>query len=173
MNIISIIFSDLRAAIAARAARDRALTVLLVAVWGRIARMGARLERLIGQWRAGTLPKKRAPRAGRAAAPRSTPRFKFPTARAWLIVRVEGVIPYGTQLAHVLTDAECKAFLAAVPQAGRILRPLLRMLGVEPLPDVVRRVKPVVPYSVPEPVPGVALVGGGVSPVSDFLGLEA
>ena len=55
----SAIFTDLQAAIAVVAARERRLAVLLVAVWGRIARMRTRLERLIAQWRAGTLPKPR------------------------------------------------------------------------------------------------------------------
>ena len=166
MNKIPIILSALRAAIAARAARDRALTVLLVAVWGRISRMGARLERLIAQWRAGTLPKQRAPRAVRASAPVGEGRVRCPTGRVWLIARVPGVGAYGTQLAQVLTDAECQAFLAAVPQARRILRPLLRMLGVEPLPDLVRPEKP----AMPEPIAALAPEGVGVLPVVHFSG---
>ena len=47
MNILSLILIDLQAAIAAKASRDRTLTVLLVAVWARIARMRTRLERLV------------------------------------------------------------------------------------------------------------------------------
>ena len=38
----------------------------------------------------------------------------------------------------VETDPETMAFLAAAPQAGRILRPLLRMLTGAPLPAVLR-----------------------------------
>ena len=53
MNSFAPILRALQAAIAARAARDRSLTVLLVALWGRVARMGTRLERLIALWRAG------------------------------------------------------------------------------------------------------------------------
>ncbi|MBC7634106.1 MAG: hypothetical protein H7251_00750, partial [Acetobacteraceae bacterium] len=52
MNNLFLILADLQAAIAARAARDRNLTVLLVAVWGRIGRIRRRLERLIALWRA-------------------------------------------------------------------------------------------------------------------------
>ena len=60
------VLTGLQAAIAVVAARERVLTVLLVAVWGRIGRISARLERLIAQWRAGTLP---APRAQRGRVP--------------------------------------------------------------------------------------------------------
>jgi hypothetical protein len=45
------ILSDLQAAIAVVSARRRALTPLLVAVWGRIGRMRVRLERLVAMWR--------------------------------------------------------------------------------------------------------------------------
>ena len=165
MNSFSAILSDLQAAIAVVAARERALTVLLVAVWARIARMRTRLERLVALWRAGKLPKARAPRAGRVSAPRSKPRLKFPTGPAWLARRVWAARPFGTQLAHYLTDEECVAFLAAVPQAGRILRPLFHMLGVEPVPEGVRKVK----RAVPDAAPVAEMVGVVLSPVSHFL----
>jgi hypothetical protein len=41
------ILTDLQAVIPVYAARNGALTVLLVALWGRIARMRTRLERLM------------------------------------------------------------------------------------------------------------------------------
>ena len=153
MNPFSLLLTRLQAAIAARAARERALTVLLVALWGRSARMGARLERLVRLWRAGTLP---ATRAGRDVVARDrvsvrSARISFPTAPGWLLRRLGyEVAAYGSQLQHLLTEDECVAFLAAVPQAGRILRPLLRMLTVDPLPEIVRRVKRIVPVAVVE-----------------------
>ena len=55
LNFTSVL-TALQAAIAVVAARERALTVLLVAVWGRIGRISTRLERLIALWRAGMLP---------------------------------------------------------------------------------------------------------------------
>ncbi|MBC7635516.1 MAG: hypothetical protein H7251_07930, partial [Acetobacteraceae bacterium] len=54
----------------------------------------------------------------------------FPTAPAWLLVQVQAAASYRAQLEHMLSQAECAEFLAAVPQAGRILRPLCRMLGI-------------------------------------------
>jgi len=142
------ILSDLHAAIAVVAARDRRLTVL---------------------WRAGKLPKPRAPRVPpteQRSAPRATPRFRFPTSRGWLRCALGYQVgACGSQLTHLLTEVECQAFLAAVPQAGRILRPLLRMLTFDPPPEIVRRVKPLVAA----PAAALERVGVVVSPISHFL----
>ena len=168
MNTFSSILSGLQVVIAAKAARERALTVLLVALWGRIARMRTRLERLIARWRAGTLPKARAPRVGvaRASAPRRASKITFPTMRGWVPRKLGSeAAAFGPQLAQLLTEAEWQAFLAAVPQAGRIFRPLLRMLTADPLPEVVR----VVTRAVPEPASVAEMVGVVVSPGSQFL----
>jgi hypothetical protein len=123
------ILTGLRAVLAARAATDRALTALLVLVWSRLARLQTRLERLIANWRAGTLPTPRPSRAGQPRKP--TPKPYLPTTPAWLIARVQDAAPFGSQLQHALSDPDLAAFLAAAPQAGRLLRPLCRMLGVE------------------------------------------
>ena len=48
---------------------------------------------------------------------------------------------YAGQLAHLLTQDDYQRFLAEVPQAARILRPLFRMLTPDPLPEAVRRVR--------------------------------
>ena len=160
------ILSDLQAAIAVVAARERSLTVLLVAVWGRIARMRTRLERLVAQWRAGTLPKPRKPGAGRKAGTRKMGQ-RYPSAAGWLFARVWNAGAFGTPLQHLLTHDECAAFLAAAPQAGRILRPLLHMLGRDPVPEVVCRVRVprvkvvVVPALVGVNLGGVVVAGVG------------
>lgn len=127
----SYLLSDLQAAIAVVSARHRALTPLLVAVWGRIGRMRTRLERLIALWRAGCLPAPRL-RGSRAGEVRTRVRTTsaLPTAPAWLLVAVREAAALGAQLESMLSQAECVEFLAAVPQARRILRPLCRMLGV-------------------------------------------
>ena len=166
MNPFSLLLTRLQAAIAARAARERALTVLLVALWARIARMGTRLVRL---WRAGTLPATRAVRdvVARDRVSERSVRISFPTAPGWLLRRLGyEVAAYGSQLQHLLTEDECVAFLAAVPQAGWILRPLLRMLTVDPLPEIVRRVKRIVPVAVVEALAKGAAVT--VVPVIQF-----
>ncbi len=143
MNLFSSILTDLQAVIAAGAARDRRLTVLLVAVWGRVARMRSRLERLVALWRAGTLPAPRLRQVVRARAAGVVPQLRFPTIPGWLRHRLgHDVSAYASQLQHALGEAECVAFLAAVPEAGRILRPLLRMLTPDAVPDVIRLVRP-------------------------------
>ena len=114
------------------------------------------------------LPKTRAPRAvvTRDRAVGSEPRITFPGTPGWLRRKLGYEVgAFGSQLQHLLTQEECVAFVAAVPQAGRILRPLLRMLSVDPLPEVVRRVK----SAVAAPAPVAVMVGIVVSPVSQFL----
>ena len=143
------ILSDLQAAIAVVSARHRALTPLLVAVWGRIARMRARLERLVALWRAGKLPKPRMARDRQADKPADEPagrparaKQSYPSSRGWLAARVWEATAFRGQLEHLLSREDCLAFLAAVPQAGRILRPLCHMLGVETMPEVIRKPRP-------------------------------
>jgi hypothetical protein len=128
----NLLLSGLRAAIAVVSARERDLTPLLVAVWGRISRMAVRLERLVALWRAGKLPKPRAPRvsANQGADRADRAKIKYPTYPGWLVDRVREALAARSQLEHLLSTEECVAFLAEVPQAGRILRPLCRMLGI-------------------------------------------
>ena len=71
------------------AARERHLTVLLVAVWGRIGRMRTRLERLIARWRAEMLPAPRKSRAGELRVSVRAPSI-IPRTPAWLLVAVRG-----------------------------------------------------------------------------------
>jgi hypothetical protein len=131
MTGLPLILFNLRAAIAVVAARERSLTSLLVLVWARIGRMGARLERLMALWRAGKLPKPRQPRGpgiARISGPVERPRC--PTAPSWLVACVREAAAFGSQLEHLMGEAEFAAFLAEVPQARRILRPLCKMVGV-------------------------------------------
>ena len=61
-------------------------------------------------------------------------RVRLPSGRGWL-VRALGweAAGFGSQLQALLAEPELQALLIAVPAAGRILRPLCRMLGVEPM----------------------------------------
>ena len=128
MSNFSIILTNLKAAIAVVAARERAWTALLVIVWGRLSRMVVRMERLVALWRAGKLPRVRAARAGRTC--KTGVRVRLPTSPAWLLDYVREAGGFGAQIESLLTDEEFAAFVAAVPRAGRVLRPLCRMLGV-------------------------------------------
>jgi hypothetical protein len=152
MHSFTTILTGLRAALAARAATDRALTALLVLVWSRLARLQTRLERLIAHWRAGTLPTPRPSRAGQPRKRSSKP--NLPTAPAWLVARVGYTAAvFGSQLQHALSDPELAAFLAAAPQANRLLRPLCRMLGIEPPIPLPRTPRPARPKPPPKPQP--------------------
>jgi hypothetical protein len=160
MEIFSHILTNLRTALAARAGRERALAALALVVWGRLGRMAQRFERLVAQWRAGTLPKVRGPRPGRVRKARDAPRL--PDGPAWLVGYVREVAVYGLQVEHFLSGEECKRFLAEVPQAGRIVRPLLRMLGVGADLTKPRKVRPVwgAPVAGPTVVAPAGLVIG-------------
>ena len=164
MMTFTAILSNLQAAVAAVAARERALTVLLVAVWGRIGRMRTRLERLVALWRAGMLPAPRPSRAGEGRVAVRAPSI-IPRVPAWLLVAVREAWVARTQLENLLSKTECVEFLAAVPQAGRLLRPLCRMLGIGVKPTKGRKPRPV--WQVPRPVPvmeapaGLVLGPGG------------
>jgi len=146
MNNFAAILTRLQGAIAVVSARERHLTVLLVAVWGRIGRIRARLERLIALWRAGMLPKPRLPGVAGARAVMRAPSI-IPTHPGWLLGVVGEAGAVRGQLEMLLSEAECVAFLAAVPQAVRILRPLSRMLGIGVKP--IKRCKPQPVWRVP------------------------
>ena len=114
-------------------------------VSNRIGRLGNRFAALYARWQAGTL---------RPARPRATPRKPRPSASrpldclprkaGWLgdLLSEAGRRDAWRLAAQVRTavesDPEMQAFLAAAPQAGRLLRPLLRMLQKGPLPEALR-----------------------------------
>ena len=159
MMNFSFLLTQLQAAIAVVSARERHLTLLLVAVWGRIGRMRTRMERLIARWRAGTLPAPRKSRVGEMRTPSVRTPSIIPRTSAWLLVAVRDARAMRGQLEHLLSEAEWVEFLAAVPRAGRILRPLCRMLGIgETAPSPGR--KPRAVWQAPRPAPVLTLPAG-------------
>ena len=132
------IIAGLCRAVASQAVAHRALAPLLVLVWSRLRRMAARFACLAGRADAGALPSRGVPRP-RASGPRpSGSRERLPPGLpggfAWLVRLVPEAACYGGQLQHLLSDPAVAALLAATPHAGRVLRPLCRMLGVAPGP---------------------------------------
>ena len=99
----------------------------------RLSRAAARFQALFDRWRSNTLPRPCKPRAtplpsrvGQAAAPR------LPSAHVWVVAHVGWqAAGYASQIGYLLDDAEMPEFLTAAPQAGRILRPLCHMLGIQ------------------------------------------
>ena len=98
----------------------------------RLARLAARFQALFARWRAGTLPKPCPSRAGRPARAQSAPRL--PSERGWINGRIADAAPCAGLLGYLLYDPGLPDFVAAAPQAGRILRPLCRMLAIDPPP---------------------------------------
>ena len=127
-------------------------------VSNRIGRLGNRFAALYARWQAGTL---------RPARPRATPRKPRPSASrpldclprkaGWLadLLSEAGRRDAWRLASQVRTavesDPQMQAFLAAAPQAGRLLRPLLRMLQKGPLPEALRLPKRPAPAPAPEP----------------------
>jgi hypothetical protein len=132
---------------------------VILLIWARVRRIAARFTTLAVQVRAGTVPaqaRRRPPKSAASRAPgpdsadpanadpdaaapagsrpgRRRAPAPLPNSFAWLV----RLIPHeaatsGSQLRHLLTDPEMVALLTAAPELGRILRPLCRMLGVEP-----------------------------------------
>ena len=129
---LTLVVQALRAAIAAHAARDRATVAVAWLVWPYLNRLAARFAALALRVQAGKPAV--APRATRPRAAPETPRSRspgLPRGFAWLARFAPGILPLRGQVCHLLGDPELAALLAAAPQAGRILRPLCRMLGIE------------------------------------------
>ncbi len=129
------ILAGLAALVAARFLRRPHLAGLTVILWNRLSRSVQRFARVMT-------------RPGRAPAPVSRPGRRaygrqtvaaLPRGHGWL-VRELGyeAMAFGGQLEALLAEPAMQAALAALPGAGRVLRPLCRMLGVP-----VAAVKPV------------------------------
>jgi hypothetical protein len=130
-----LIIGGLCEAVARRIAADRTAGPLIVLIVGRLRRIAQRFAALATRAQAGKLkpPRRRKPSK---RPPRE--RQRFPESFGWLI----RFVPYeaacfGSQLQHQLSQPEMMALLEAAPQAGRILRPLCRILQID-LPPTLR-----------------------------------
>ena len=157
-TLLTAILTGMRTALAPHVDRDPARTPVLLLAWTRIGRAAARLQSLFARWKANTLPAPRPSRAGQPRQPRPKP--YFPAGRAWLAGQTDHhVRGRASQLQHLLAHPDMPAFLAAAPQAGRILRPLCHMLGITmpailhlpPAPPSPKPAKP--PRPKPTPLP--------------------
>ncbi len=106
-------------------------------LWRRLGRLATRFEILFARWTAGHLPRRRPSRPRTTAHPAtpsqpSTPRL--PRVHGWVNHRIPDAAPPSGHLGALLRDPVTRAFVQAAPQAGRLLRPLCRALGV-PQPE--------------------------------------
>ena len=127
------ILAWLNRALAAAAAKNRLMAPLILLLWPRLNRLAARFASLAARVAAGTAaPRRRTSPRPASARPRK-PYARLPRRFGWLLrLEREAAAAAGSQLQHLLTDPEMADILAAAPQAGRLLRPLCRMLGVRP-----------------------------------------
>ena len=152
------IVAGLAAVVARRFLKEPKFFALIIPLWSWLGRSGRRFGRVKVQPVAVTV-RAVMPRVGKVRARG----VRLPSRRGWL-VRALGyeAAGYGSQLAALLAEPELQALLLATPAAGRILRPLCRMLGVEPVgalaPAVVAdapvRARRVRPTRVRIPLPG-------------------
>jgi hypothetical protein len=142
---LGLILATLAALIARRFLREPALASLIVPLWSRLQRAARRFERLMARLAAGTLRKPH--HSGPGGPHRSAD--VLPTGRGWL-VRALGpeAAACATQLETLLAEPAAAELLALAPTAGRILRPLARMLAIgafAPRPRPVRAAAPDLP----------------------------
>jgi len=124
-------------------------------LWLRLHRLSNRLARLYELWQSGTLPTPRPKSATRRpgaahqdpARPRALPAriphlpcpgapladapARLPRAHGWIIRRIPAAGPSAGWLNALLQHDHTRAFVAAAPQAARLLRPLCRALAVD------------------------------------------
>ena len=119
--------------------RDRSTGPLTLLICARLRRLQARFAALVARVEAGTMRPARA--GGTARAAREGSARMLSSDFGWLCrLMPEGNV-YATYLEEqVRSDAELAALLAAAPQAGRLLRPVLWMMG-RPVPERLRVAK--------------------------------
>ena len=128
--------------------------VLIKLIWRRLRRMSRRFAAILARLRAGTLPPAggASDRAAAAAPARSSegPRAPAESRRfGWVIYAVSWFVNVRHfERKEMLEDPATVELVAEAPQLGRVLRPLCRMLAVQPpgwlrLPRRARR-RPVV-----------------------------
>ncbi len=113
---------------------------LALAAWTRLRRLLARFSALVAALEAGRLAAPRArPGESRRARPEA-PAVRLPGGAGWLLrLAPEPDTRLGrAQVESLLGDPDLQALLLRAPQAGRILRPLCHMLGIE-APAALRR----------------------------------
>lgn len=100
----------------------------------RLTRIAARFQALFDRWQSNTLPTPRAPRPSRTSRPAPHQALRLPRAQGWVSRRIPEAAPAAGFLISLLQNPETRPFVQAAPQAGRMLRPLCRALGI-PQPD--------------------------------------
>lgn len=159
------ILLGLRTMARARNLPNAAAATMLFAMEAYLIRAADRFARLHARWLAGrlrpstprTLPAR--PRPPRPRPDRDPANPRLTRSRGWLRRALgPNSINHGTQIIHMLVRPDMPAFLAATPQAARILRPILHLLAIDlpaelALPPRPPRIRP--PRPAPAPAPEI------------------
>ena len=117
---------------------DPRIVPLVLPIAVRIGRLMQRFERLVARLAAGWRPEL-TPVAVRVRPAVTRVRLdvvRLPTSFGWLVQMTQSAAAYGSHLEALLAEPGMADLLAAAPSAGRLLRPLCRMLGVAPGPPL-------------------------------------
>ncbi len=136
---LATVLGGLRDIAALHAGRNWALipvTLLFSAYLGSVIRRFTALAARLADGPLRTRPPR--PAHSRPAGQQGPRKSRLPGRFAWVVDWLGyHAAGRGSQLRYLLTeDAEMAALLAASPQGGRILRPLCRMMGIAPTPDL-------------------------------------
>ena len=128
------IVAGLAAVVARRFLKEPKFFALIIPLWSWLGRSGRRFGWVAVRANATVPVARRVRTVTPGAAGARVAGVRLPSARGWL-VRALGyeAAGYGSQLEALLREPELQALLAVAPAAGRILRPLCRMLGVVPV----------------------------------------
>ena len=146
------ILASIQALIAARFLKNPRYLPFLVPLWSYIGRTRKRFARLLARAAEGRLPRPARPRAT-PREPAKTPAFRVPAAHAWLIRAIPNEAACcASQITCLLAEPGMAELLAATPGAGRLLRPLFRLLCITPpaalqSPPKPPRPKPIRPHT--------------------------
>ncbi len=143
-------------AVATHGARGLLTAALQLLLWSRLNRMARRARVLARRMAAGKpLITPRPARATPRSAPRpppSRPYVRLPRGLLWLVRVTPGTAVEAARLRFLLDDPEM-ARLAGSPPMRRLIRPLCRMLGVDPPPPIKPQAPPGPMAAEPPPPP--------------------
>jgi len=129
---LSSVLCALRGEVGGWAVRGLFNHLLMLLLYRRLGEICRKMERLAARFQAGRLWR-RAPRAVSGETRRAGGVRLWPGRVGWLVRAASyQAAGYGAQLREILQQPEMVELLKATPQAARILRPVCRMLAVEP-----------------------------------------
>jgi hypothetical protein len=113
---------------------------MLLLVWNRIMRLARRFASIAARVRGGLAEPAPArsreaaaqPAEGEPKQPRIAPEEVLSRRFGWLVHMLPEAAQFGASLCWLLQKLEMEQLIFAAPEVGRVLRPICRMLGVEP-----------------------------------------